>query len=520
MKAVVSPRRTLIDSSLPIVALLLLVASGRAQTGDYETPRIEPMPKLPEIPRIQPTHINFPPHPRPLDQKINPLGGGLRRPPGATAFALEDFVNEPFYPQLAFRLNKKTLSRSLSTALGEYLAEKERLRQAIRDELRRTEAAPPVEREQALQKLALAQAPALAALRKRTQVLWDKLTSSDEEWGALREWRLGDAKRGDRPAEVSQVMLAAAFYEEGLEIEQRELLRAIALEVTASVDPIAAAKVAETQPFFHMLPAPARIALPINLPPDVGRRAAELESRLSAMRKELYDWVFTQDRRWSLNRRSAFAELAKKQVPEMLEIDRQAEALRRDLIRHPDLAAPPKDAPLLPAAINQEMRELIRLRMALEQEIGQKILQLEQKHKHVEISYAFAVKRLITSVRVTLDWSRHTQRRELQAAVGEDLEKVQVLYRERFDALAVLGEAIGPRAVAHFATPSEAAVALAAVSRQLVLQAKGDPHEDYRAAVLEPGLSLAQRRLLFDAAAANQKLPPPRSVLQPERRAK
>lgn len=500
--------------------LALSLASGHAQTGDYETPRIEPMPKLPEIPRIQPTHIHFPPHPRPLDQKINPLGGGLRRAPGATAFALQDFVNEPFYPQLAFRLNRKTLSRSLSTALGEYLAEKERLRQAIRDELRRTETALPAEREQALQKLALAQAPALAALRKRTQALWDKLTSGDEEWGALREWRLGDAKRGDRPAEVAQVMQAAAFYEEGLEIEQRELLRAIALEISASVDPAAATKVAETQLFFHMLPAPARIALPMNLPPDVARRAADLESRLSTMRKELYDWVFTQDRRWSLNRRMAFSDLARKQVPEMLELDRQAEALRRDLIRHPELATPPKDSALLPAAINQDLRELIRRRMALEQEIGQEILTLEKKHKNVEISYAFAVARLSTSVRLTLDWRKYEERRAVQKAVDEDLEKVKALYREKYAALAEFGAGIGPKATAHFANPSEAAVALAAVSRQLVLQANGDPHEDYRAAALEPGLSLAQRRLLFDAAAANQKLPPPRSVLQPERRAR
>lgn len=525
MKAVVLPRLTPVMANLAALApaLALSVAPGWAQVGsygDFQAPPSPPPMEMPSIPRVQPTYINFPPHPRPLDQKINPLGGGLRRPPGATAFALEDCVNEPFYPQLAFRLGKGTLSRSLSTALGEYLAEKERLRQAIRDELRRTEAVPPAERELALQKLAQAQAPELAALRKRTDVLWDKLTSGDEEWGALREWRLGDAKRGDRPKEVAQVMLAAAFYEDGLEIEQRELLRAIALEITGSVDPSAATKVAETQPFFHMLPAPARIALPANLPVEVGRRAAELESRLSRMRTELYDWVFTQDRRWSLTRRRAFAELAKKQVPEMLEIDREAETLRRDLIRVPELAAPPKDSPLLSAAINQDLRELITRRMALEKEIGQEILKLEQKHKKVEISYAVAAKRLSTSVRITLDYSQADKRRALRAAVDADLEKVKALYKERYDALAAFGETIGPRAVAQFATPSEAAVALAAISRQLLLQASGDPHEEYRAAVLEPGLSLAQRRLLFDAATANQKLPPPRSVLQPERREK
>lgn len=314
-------------------------------------------------------------------------------------------------------------------------------------------------------------------------------------------------------------MQAAAFYEEGLEIEQRELLRSIALEISGSVDRAAAVKVAETQVFFHMLPGPARIVLPADLPPQVGRRAAELESRLSAMRTELYDWVFTQDRRWSLNRRRAFAELARKQVPEMLDIDRQAEALRRDLVRHPELAAPQKDSPLLPAPLNQDMRELMRHRVALDREIGQEILKLEQKHK-VEISYAFAVRRLSTSVRLTLDRHKHEERRVLQKAVDADLEKVKALYAERYTALAAFGDTIGQRAAAHFATPSEAAVALAAVSRQLVLQANGDPHEEYRAAVLEPGLSLAQRRLLFDAAAANQKLPPPRSVRQPERRAK
>lgn len=519
MKAVVLPRRS---PNFPTLAVFMaaLLAPGRAQTGDFETPRMEPPPRMPEIPRIPPAYIHYPPHPRPLDQKINPLGGSLRRAPGAIAFTLEDFVNEPFYPQLAFRLNKNTLSRSLSTALGEYLAEKERLRQAIRDELRRTETFPPPEREQALQTLAAAQAPALAALRKRTDVLWDKLTTGDEGWSALREWRLGDAKRGDRPGEVAGVMQAAAYYEEGLAIEQRELLRAIALEVSESVDAQVATKVAETQLFFHMLPAPARIVLPDNLPPEVGRRAAELESRLSAMRKDLYEYVFAQDRRWSMNRRSAFIELARKQVPEILEIDQQTEALRRDLSRHPALATPPKDSSALPAAINQDLRELMRQRMALEREIGEEILKIERNHKHVEISYACASARLITSARITLDWKKRDERLQLQGAVNADLERLKALYAERYKAMTELGESIGRSATAHFATSSQAAVALATVSRQLVLQASGDPHEDYRAAVLEPGLSLAQRRLLFDAAAAKQRLRPPRGVLQPERRSR
>ena len=58
-----------------------------------------------------------------------------------------------------------------------------------------------------------------------------------------------------------------------------------------------------------------------------------------------------------------------------------------------------------------------------------------------------------------------------------------------------------------------------AATRIAALRETEDGYREYRLAVFEPGLSAAQRRLLFDAAVEKLDLPLPRGELQPTRRA-
>jgi hypothetical protein len=60
--------------------------------------------------------------------------------------------------------------------------------------------------------------------------------------------------------------------------------------------------------------------------------------------------------------------------------------------------------------------------------------------------------------------------------------------------------------------------ALAAANRLALQQESEAAFRDYRTAVFEPGLSLEQRRLLFDSAVEQLNLPLPAGELQPTRR--
>lgn len=197
--------------------------------------------------------VFFPPTPPPLGRALpraNPPAGRLAAPPEMAAF-----VNEPFYPALATRLALKRLPDRLRARVDEYRRTKVALLAELRAGLEKAQALAPAERAAALSTLAGRQSGALRTLEETAEALRRDLGSSDLSWNAYRQWHLGDKeRRGFSPAEIAQVMRAAAYYQDALLPAQRRLLREISLELLNAGENPEAAAANNPYLFFHPNP--------------------------------------------------------------------------------------------------------------------------------------------------------------------------------------------------------------------------------------------------------------------------
>jgi len=291
--------------------------------------------------------VFFPPTPPPLGRALPRSqipAGRLAAPPEMAAF-----VNEPFYPALATRLALKRLPDRLKARVEEYRRAKVARLTELRAALEQARALAPAERAATLSAFAGRQAAALRAQEETAEALRRDLGSSDLSWNAYRQWHLGDnERRGFSPAEIAQVMRAAAYYQDALLPAQRRLLREISLELlNAGENPEAAAA---NHPYLFFPPEPARITVPAGLPGDVAAKAAEYETRKSGLKKELYDAVFAHDgRRFAWFRPNPLKALAENQRPRLAELEALAEEIRRGLADQPDAVPVMERTPLTPA---------------------------------------------------------------------------------------------------------------------------------------------------------------------------
>ena len=278
-----------------------------------------------------PFRFIFPPQPPPLGQAISRNSYSV---PSDDTW----YVNEIFYPALRTRFAAGEMNPRPLNRLEQYHAAKRALQNELRSELDRLHDSPPAERAQALTALGRRQTPQIAQLEAAAETLRQDLTKSDQ-WGALREWRLGDKdKRGYSPHEVGKVMLAAAYFESGLSLSQRGLLREIYLELHSAAD--SEANAAAAQPFLFFSPAPARMLLPNNLDARLSAKLADYQSRKSVLKKELYDTVHANDRmKLGVIRTNAFKALAQAQAARIFELDKLAEEIRPGLVDFVESAA-------------------------------------------------------------------------------------------------------------------------------------------------------------------------------------
>lgn len=468
--------------------------------------------------------VFFPPTPPPLGRALPRSqipAGRLAAPPEMAAF-----VNEPFYPALATRLALKRLPDRLKARVEEYRRAKVARLTELRAALEQARALAPAERAATLSAFAGRQAAALRAQEETAEALRRDLGSSDLSWNAYRQWHLGDSeRRGFSPAEIAQVMRAAAYYQDALLPAQRRLLREISLELlNAGENPEAAAA---NHPYLFFPPEPARITVPAGLPGDVAAKAAEYETRKSGLKKELYDAVFAHDgRRFAWFRPNPLKALAENQRPRLAELEALAEEIRRGLADQPDAVPVMERTPLTPvlqARLNALLQDIGGAQRRAVERI-ESIL-AETRDLPMQASYRFEAEGLRFVVipgraargggaipPATLDKIVAARERISQAGSDYD-QRLATLLAERdairLEAAKILGtrestkldQAIGTAVRVANARETEAA------------------YVEYRQALFEPGLSPEQRRLLFDGAIERLELPLPRGELQPVTRA-
>lgn len=468
--------------------------------------------------------VFFPPTPPPLGRALPRSqipAGRLAAPPEMAAF-----VNEPFYPALATRLALKRLPDRLKARVEEYRRAKVARLTELRAALEQARALAPAERAATLSAFAGRQAAALRAQEETAEALRRDLGSSDLSWNAYRQWHLGDnERRGFSPAEIAQVMRAAAYYQDALLPAQRRLLREISLELlNAGENPEAAAA---NHPYLFFPPEPARITVPAGLPGDVAAKAAEYETRKSGLKKELYDAVFAHDgRRFAWFRPNPLKALAENQRPRLAELEALAEEIRRGLADQPDAVPVMERTPLTPA-LQVRLNALLQDIGGAQRRAVERIESIlaETRDLPMQASYRFEAEGLRFVVipsraargggaipPATLD--KIVAARERISQAGSD-------YDQRLATLLAERDAIRLEAAKILGTRESARLDQAIGTAVRVANARETEaaYVEYRQALFEPGLSPEQRRLLFDGAIERLELPLPRGELQPVTRA-
>jgi hypothetical protein len=460
--------------------------------------------------------IFFPPDPPRLDEALD----SATVPEGRLAAPAElaAYVNEPFYAPLSTRLYEKNLKGQLRTRLDTYHAAKITLQKELRARLEALETADPAVRERELAAFARQQAPRIAELETaadglRTGLIEGGVLHDSSDWNDYRRWQLG-VSRFRTPAEAMlaqfQVMRAAVFYQAGLSSAQRRLLREVAMElaeITARLvqngdEPNHPAADTDTNPPLFFFPETASLRLPADLPVELTRKISEYESKKSDLKKELRDALYAQDSApFAFVRARALQSLAEQQQPRIAALEVLAEDIRHDLAAQTSLTRPPAPPALPPAlaarlaALLQDKNDAQKSALALVQQVRQLI----------SVAHVNVTKNSDARANLSVVISPQDRTEAKVKPVRDLISRYNTENSGRLEAIEKETAALHESVVQFVRAGPDAGDVDKAVKE--LLEESGDSierqqewtlYKDYRTAVLEPGLSPEQRRLLYD----------------------
>lgn len=507
-----------------LVSLLSVLASIAPCHAQFDSPRNSPSERDAGLPIATPVPIFFPTTPPPLDRPVSRLAassGQTIAPPAELAA----YLTEPFYAVLSTRLTGNTLSATNRHKLDTYRAARDALLEELQMELALLRDAEPATRRNALTRLAQRQTSRLAELEATAEQIRSDLATSENDWSALREWRLGQRNlRGDSPLEIGAVMRASAFYQAGLAPAQRLLLREIAIEITSGADDAVAASA--RQPYLFFSPGLTRVRLPDDVPTETAAKVAAYETKKSTLKKELFDVISSHDNAtFAFLRNAAIRSLAERQGPALAQLEILADDIRDGLVQHPSISPKAPQSPLTPMLTQQTMI-IVEARTALQKATREKI---DAIIAEVPADYpvAFATTIDAQGVKVRLMPRAGAGRRRLSQSdpllvkITTRINEVGEEHRQRQEAFKRMIEELRGdvgRILGKGATPQQIDEALDGVIRFNAQQENIAGYHDYRVAVFEPGLSPEQRRILLGGALRKLDLPLGGGEFQPTRR--
>lgn len=447
-------------------------------------------------------------------------------------YGLGDYVGEPFFPALSTRLSMGPLDTRTADRVAAYMKQRHALTNELQDVLVTLEGVEPLARERELRAFAVVQTPRVAALEAEAAKIAKEiavgrpLVGKSADWRDHHSWRLGDAKsvpaRSAGMAEF-QVLRAAGFYEPDLLPEHRGWLEEFTIEERARyLGRISAALAARTsfgsRPDHDVIffsPEGARLRLPA-LPPELNTRLADYLRDKALLKDELRAVLVSNDQASDRKRASVLRQLGESQWPRIVALAEQAEGIRRDLAALPPPPPPPLP-PQIPLELVARMAAWKKDKAALDRE---RLAHMNAVSRLPSLSESIA--------RGTMErdfWSFAERRRRVETASEEFLRE----NADRYAALAAenknLSAELNQFAQAHLdpatGQPMNLRGLIASISvsegyfdqiaREEVL------YKNYKLAMLEPGLSPEQRRLLFRAArvALSQPLLPGERLAAP-----
>lgn len=484
-------RKQLRRSTLCAAVLLFSTARAFAQTTDRGSGE-SPQPKRPEDDFFDLLRFNtvsaehfysydhdlrgvslvfFPPEAPPLHappRLRNPLDTGVQPPA-----ELAEHVTDPFYPQLAATLAADALPRRLRLKLETYRTTRAALLAELHEVFARHRDSPPEVRRAALADAAQVQAVRLQELESAAEQLRAELRTT----AVFSHRQTGSepiAQSSLHSATEAAAMRSAAFFCDGLAPEQRRLLRAAALERDNSPDPVSAGLLCFT-------PEGASVALPSELAPALRTAIAEFTSTRRLLAAAILRTITESE----ANPRR-LQQLAAEQAPAYATLETKAEEIRAALQTLP--ASDSDTAPQLPAELAERLASYRERKKALFREL----------HASILAAPGATVANPGKGGEVTVSVTAFSS--EQQAALG-------ALNAEK----AALRAALAEHRRRNGGTTDRRSIdtLLEEFERSRQQQELHELYLDYRRALLEPGLSPAQRRLLFTAAVRALALPLP-----------
>jgi hypothetical protein len=419
-----------------------------------------------------------------------------RDPANATKTAapaeLTGYVNESFYSPLAARLVATTpegnLNDDLWVRIETYHATKVALQTELRAKIDTLREADAATRESQLAQFAGVQTPRVIGLEQVAEQIRQELVSG-----------LGTGSVPAFAAEADRLRFAAYFLD-GLSPGQRRLLRESAVE-SAERDTSAAGAPGA---LFCFSPEGSRIRLPADLPAELNAKITAYRSENSALKRELRAALETAPSA----REQALAGLAVQTAPRLAALEILADEIRRGVTARKDPARAPDLPPISPeleARIATYRRDKLDLQKSL-------LAKVEEVTKGQPVSPGPANLSDLASGGPTTELQEKIRdavaayTRE-NAARYASLEQRKVAIRRDLARL--------PNPAGEPARAASADILLGKFTEALHEREIWWNYRYYQIAVLQPGLSPEQRRLLFDGALEELALPLPGAVAPP-----
>ena len=431
-----------------------------------------------------------------------PLPEPPKDEPSPTAVQLRPYLAEPFFPALGALVHEDKLSERRQQMLERYQELKQQVVKDLSAEMAALESAPAKIRQARLEAFAQGQAISVAQVEAlaeeiRSDLLQVRLFGDYADWEHSRTWTIGDPDRKNSPEAQFQVLQAAAAFSPGLLPEQRGLLKEAAQEVAERAQAAAHPEQDRTSTLFYFSPSNSRVRLPADLPATLQATIDEYRNLKDELKGELRSTVFAHDRSSQSTRNDAYTKLGEAQAPRLARLSALAESIRVGLVGRalPDepLISPipenlaPQITDYLKAKVQAQrafVAKLAEVRAALPQ-VEAEIVPYERGYR-IQVGAANAPAAGDAPVLQTLPEFHDIQARRYEELVAMKKALVRSLKAATGQPLKTTGR-----------TVDELLQQFSSAQKQ---RENSDKYWLYRQAVLEPGLSDGQRRLLFASA--------------------